>query len=265
MAITETVDLLGKGLYDDIPDVLTLSSIPTASELEYVSAEDFDATMLDKILPIAIKENIDCRKLLEIDYQWVCRCLRLLNYGPYHTANAIFCEKCGTQYGEYRVNLTSIGCKPLPDGFVNDICISRDEFIDFNEDIHIKLPTIQKMINAYKDNAFKDSSGRTKREFARICYMVSAVGTRQMLSPIDIKVIIQNEFSAADYIILRDRVSELTDYGLRAGGSVKCPKCGGDAAFIALIDDKFFRPTLGDLREWKHDRSKGKNKDASRG
>ena len=86
-----------------------------------------------------------------------------------------------------------------------------------------------------------------------------------MLSPIDIKVIIQNEFSAADYIILRDRVSELTDYGLRAGGSVKCPKCGGDAAFIALIDDKFFRPTLGDLREWKLDRSKGKNKDASRG
>ena len=42
MAISEKIELLGKGLYDDIPDQLTLKNIPTASELDYVGAEDFD-------------------------------------------------------------------------------------------------------------------------------------------------------------------------------------------------------------------------------
>lgn len=265
MAITEQIQLLGKGLYDGIPDVLTLSSIPTASELEYVGAEDFDATMLDSILPKAVKEDIDFRQLLEVDFQWICRCLRILNYGPYHTTNAIFCSECGnTSYGEYRVNLNSIDCKPIPDGFVNDILISRDEFLDFPGDVHIQLPTIQKMINAYKDKAFQTADGRVNRELARICYMISSIKGKSTLTPIEIKMIIQNDMSSADYIILKSRVAELTDYGLRAGGRAQCPRCGNkNAAFLAIVDDRFFRPTLGDLREWKHSRSSGADKDVS--
>lgn len=261
--ITEKIELLGKGLYENIPDVLTLSAIPTISELEYASGEDFDETMLEKILPKAVEENIDFKQLLEIDYQWICRCLRILNYGPYHTTNAIFCDKCGkTSYGEYIVNLNTIKCKPLPEGFVNDITISRDEFLDFDGDIHIKLPTIQKMLNSYKDKAFQTPDGKPMRELARICYMISSISGNSNLTPIEIKIKVQNELSSADYIILKDRVSELTDYGLRAGGATSCPKCGSPgAAFIALVDDRFFRPTMGDLRRWKHDRNTGKDQD----
>ena len=69
MSISEKIQLLGKGLYQNIPDELTISNIPTASELDYVGSEDFDTTMLDKILPQAVEENINFRDLLEIDYQ----------------------------------------------------------------------------------------------------------------------------------------------------------------------------------------------------
>ena len=94
--MSEKIELLGKGLYTDIPDELTLTSIPTASELDYVGSEDFEATMLDKILPQAVEEKINFRNLLEIDFQWLCRCLRILNYGPYYTTNAILCSDCGS-------------------------------------------------------------------------------------------------------------------------------------------------------------------------
>ena len=96
MAISEKIELLGKGLYEDIPDVITLHDIPTASELEFVGSEDFDATMLEKVLPQIIEEKFDCRKLLEIDFQWICRCSRILSYGPYYTTNSIFCDECGS-------------------------------------------------------------------------------------------------------------------------------------------------------------------------
>jgi len=263
MAISEQVELLGKGLYKDIPDTLTLSNIPTASELDYVGSEDFDRTMLETILPQAIKENIDFKQLLEIDFQWLCRCLRIMNYGPYHTTNAIFCDKCGrTSYGEFRVNLNTIGCKTLPDGFINDIVIPKEEFIEFDGDVHIKLPTIQDMLNASKDKAFQNAAGRTNTELARICYMISSLGNKSKMTPVEIKMSIQKNFSAADYTILRSKVSELTDYGLRAGGSAQCPKCGStSAAFVALVDDRFFRPTVGDLQQWKHDRSGRDSKD----
>ena len=263
MAISEKIELLGKGLYKDIPDTLTLTSIPTASELDYVGGEDFEKTMLDIILPKAVQESIDFNQLLEIDFQWLCRCLRILNYGPFHTTNAIFCDQCNsTSYGEYQVNLQTIGCKPLPEGFTNDIVIKKTEFIDFKGDVHVQLPTIQKMRNSEKDKAFQNSNGKVNRELARICYMITSIGGKKDLTPIEIKMKICNEFSAADYVILRDTVRELTDYGLRAGGSCQCPKCGNmSAAFIALMDDKFFRPTLGDLRAWKADR---KNSSAGR-
>lgn len=266
MAISEKVELLGKGLYEDIPDTLTLTSMPTASELDYVGSEDFEKTMIRTILPAAVQEEgIDFSKLLEIDFQWLCRCLRLLNYGPYFTTNAVFCRNCGqVSYGEYRVNLETIACKPLPDGFVNDIVIKREEFIDFDGDIHVKLPTIQQMMNARKDKAFQKADGTTDLALARMCYMISSFGNKKSLTPVDIKLAIQKDLSPADYIILQETVKDLTDYGLRIGGITQCPKCGDkEASFMALTDDKFFRPTVGDLREWKNIRSSGQGKKLS--
>lgn len=255
--LSEKIQLLGKGLYTNIPDELTLTSIPTASELDYVGSEDFEATMLDKILPIAVKESINFRDLLEIDFQWLCRCLRILNYGPYHTTNAIHCSDCKkTSYGEFRVDLQTIECKPLPEGFTNEIKIDKDSFLDFAGDIVIKLPTIQEMLNAEKDKAFINEKGQVNRPFARMCYMIKSIKGKTNLTPIEIKMLIQRELSSADYIILKDEVETLTNYGLRLGGSTVCPKCQSrNAAFIAFVDDRFLRPTLGDLREWKHSRS----------
>lgn len=255
--ISEKIQLLGKGLYDSIPDELTLTSIPTASELDYVGSEDFEATMLDKILPSAVAEKVNFRNLLEIDFQWVCRCLRLINYGPYHTTNTIYCPDCNkTSYGEFRVDLQTIECKELPEGFTNELVVSKDNFLDFKGDIKLKLPTIQDTMNAYKDKAFMNDKGHVNKELARICYMIKSIKGKTSLTPIEIKMVILNELSSADYIILKNEVAQLTDYGLRAGGSTMCPKCQSkDAAFIALVDDRFLRPTLGDLREWKHSRS----------
>lgn len=264
--ISEKVELLGKGLYSNIPDVLTLKNVPTASELDVVGSEDFDKTMLETILPESVEEKIDFYDLLEIDYQWICRCLRLLNFGPYYTTNAIFCSKCGkTSYGEYQVNLNTIACNPIPEGFVNDIKITRDEFLDFKGDVTLKLPTIRMILAAYKDKAFQSANGQTNRELARICYMIASIKGKSNLTPIDVKLMIQQQFSAADYIILKNKVTEMTDFGLRAGGVAQCPSCGhSNAAFIALPDDRFFRPTVGNLKQWKLDRSTGSDKDVSR-
>lgn len=257
MAISEKIELLGKGLYTNIPDVLTLKAIPTASELDYVGGEDFQITMLDKILPKAVEEQVDFRKLLEIDFQWVCRCLRILNYGPYHTTNAIFCPDCdGISRGEYQVDLRTIDVKTLPAGFKNEIKISKDEFIDFDGDIVIKLPTIQEMMNAEKDSLFKDANGNTNLGLARLCYMIKVIKGDSTLPIPDIKQVIEKQLSSADYILLKSRANELTDYGLRAGGKAGCPKCKSrNAAFVALVDDRFFRPTVGNLRAWKNDRN----------
>lgn len=265
-AISETCELLGKGLYDKIPDVLTLTGIPTLSELEYVSGEDFDATMLDTILPGAISEDINTRDLLEIDYNWVCRCLRFLNYGPYYTTNAIWCSHCGkTHYGEYTVDLRSIETVPLPKAFVNEMIVKRDEFLDFTGgDVVFKLPTIQQKLNWEKDNAFKRPDGSINRELARICYVIKSIGSHTNMTPFEYKMLIEKEFSPADYIVLKTKVMELSNYGLRAAGIAQCPVCGAkDANFIALTTEKFFRPTLGDLREWKQHRGKGRNEDVS--
>ena len=257
MAISEKIELLGKGLYgNEIPDILTLKSIPTGSELDYVGGEDFVATMLDTIFPKAIEEKCDFRKLLEIDFHWICRALRILNYGPYYTTNAIFCKECdAVSRGEYQVDLRSVEVKTLPAGFDNCIKISKDEFLDFDGDIVLKLPTIQDVINANADKLFVYANGERNNELARLCYMVKSFKGESQLTPADAKFKVQNNLSDADFKILKQVVSDLTDYGLRAGGTTVCPKCGsGEAAFIALVDDRFFRPTLGDLRAWKADR-----------
>lgn len=254
--ISEKIELLGKGLYKTIPDELTLKAIPTVSELEYVSSEEFEKTMLDNIFPVAIEEKCNFHELLEIDFQWICRCLRLLNYGPYHTTNAIICSKCGYIPGEARVDLRTVACKPLPEGFVNEIKLTKDEFIDFKGDVTLHLPTIQEVLNAYSDKLFQTRDGNINRDYARLCYMVTAVGKDKDLSPVTIKTRIEKDLSSADFMILKQRVLELTDYGLRAGGLCTCPKCGGETGrFLALVDDRFFRPTLGDLRSGKALRS----------
>lgn len=255
--LTEKVELLGKGVYKDIPNVLTLHAIPTISELDWAGSEDFEEVMLEKILPEAVEEKVNFKDLLEIDFQWLCRCLRVLNYGPYYTTNAIYCTHCGTtSYGEYSVNLNTVACKPLPEGFVNDIVISKDEFIDFDGDISIKLPTIQEMSNAYKDKAFQTGDGKVNTDLARLCYMIKSFKGNKTLTPVELRLRISEDLSPADYLILKEVQKSLTDYGLRAGGTTQCPKCHKDAAFIALTDDRFFRPTVGDLRKWKLDRNK---------
>ena len=258
--ISEKVELLGKGLYSTIPDILTLKSIPTASELEYVGSEDFDKVMLETILPQAVDEDVNFYDLLEIDYQYLCRCLRILNYGPYLTVNNIFCSDCGkTSHGEYRVNLNTINCIPLPANFKNELTISKEEFLDFESDIKIQLPTIRTILTAYDDKMFAQPDGEINRELARICYSVLSIGNKTTLSPVEVKAIITRDLCSADYILLKNAVSELTNYGLRAGGMTQCPKCkSNNATFIALADDRFFRPTVGDLKQWKLDRSAGK-------
>lgn len=265
MAVTEKIQLLGAGLYQNIPNELTLKALPTISELDYVGSEDFDQAMIDKILPEAVDEKIDFNNLLEIDYQWVCRCLRLLNFGPYHTTNALFCRNCRqTSYGEYRVDLRTIECKPLPEDFKNEIIIPKGSFLDFSGEVRLKLPTIRQMLTAYKDKAFMYSNGKQNRMLARICYMITSINNQTGMAPIEIKLLLEKEFSSADYIMLKEIVEDLTDYGLRAGGSAVCPKCGKlTGSFVALVDDRFFRATVGDLREWRNNRSKGTDKDLS--
>ena len=264
MAISEKIQLLGQGLYTDIPDELTLKSIPTGSELDYVGAEDFDEIMLTKILPQCIEENINPKQLLEIDYQWVLRCLRFINYGPYVSVGAIFCDECETtSRGEYMANLETVACKPLPPDFKNSMIISKDAFLDFKQDIEIHLPTIQEVLNSRKDKQFQDAFGKSNRRFARLCYMISSIGGTKM-DPVSIRMKLQKDLSSADYIILQDEVRELEDFGLRAGGTIPCPKCGNqEASFVAFIDERFFRPSVDCLRKWRDDRSRRNTKNVS--
>lgn len=254
--MSESIELLGKGIYSDIPDSLTLKAFPTVTELDYVSSEEFEKTMLETIFPQCIEEKINFHKLLEIDFQWICRCLRFLNYGPYFTTNAILCSNCGTVRTEAQVDLRTVGCKALPEGFTGDIVIKKDELIDYNQDIHLHLLTIQEALDFRKDQAFKKKDGTPNLDYARICYSISSMGQQKDITPITAKLEIEKKMSPADFKILRSTVFELTDYGLRGGGRCQCPQChSGDAAFVALADDRFFRPTVGDLRKGRNDRS----------
>ena len=269
MALSEKIELLGKSYYESqktgIPSELTLQSIPTVSELEFVTSEDFDQTMIDKILPQAVKEQIDFGNLLGIDYDWILRCLRILNYGPYYTTNVIYCKNCGRRYGEFTVDLRTVECKPLTEGFKNRMLISKDEFIDFDKDIEVKLLTIKEILMAYKDTAFQRPNGMINRQLARNCYMVQSIGGQAHLSPIEVKMKIEKEMSIADFNIFKELINEVTDFGLRAGGPCTCNKCHAtDATFIALVDDKFFRPTLVDLRTWKADKCRRALEDTAR-
>lgn len=253
--LSESLELLGKNLYTDIPGVITLQTIPVSAELEYMGSEDFEVTMIDKIFPKAIQEKAEWRKLLEIDFYWICRCIRLFNYGPYYQTNAIICRECGnTSTGDYQVDLQTIPCIPLPDDFTNNIKISKDDFINFNHDLTIKLLTIQDKMNLDKDKSFSLPNGGHDTRLARICYMITEIDGKKA-NPVETRILLNKEMSTADYQILKDLIADLANYGLQVVGATVCPKCQSKhASYIALLDDRFFRPTLGNLKQWKADR-----------
>lgn len=256
MAVSEKIELLGKNIYTDIPAQLTLKSFPTVTELDYVGSEDFEETMLNKIFPESIEEKVNFHKLLEIDFQWICRGFRFLNYGPFWTTNGFICDNCGPVRIEAQVDLRTVGCKPLPDTFSGDIVIDKDEFIDFDQPIHLHLITIQEALNMRKDPAFKRADGSPNLDYARICYCVSSIGNEKNMNPLSAKLEIEKKLSPADFKILRAKVLELTDFGLRGAGKCSCPQCHSDnAVFVALADDRFFRATVGDLKAGRNDRN----------
>lgn len=251
--MSEKIELLGT--YANIPKELTIKALSTATELDYVGSENFDQVMLDKIFPQSIEEKINFYDLLEIDFQWICRCIRFLNYGPYHTVTTLFCDNCGPVHVESRVDLRTVAVKPLPADFVNDIVIKKEDLIDYKKDIHLSLLTIKDTLAAYNDKLFFGDDGKSRKEFARMCYMIKSIGKETNVTPVQAKMLVENELSPADYQVLKEMVGELTDYGLRAGGRCQCPKCKSkNAAFIALVDDRFFRATMGDIREGRNDR-----------
>ena len=212
--------------------------------------------MLNEIFPKSIEEKVNFHKLLEIDFQWICRGFRFLNYGPYWTTSGFVCDNCGPVRIEAQVDLRTVGCKPLPDTFSNDIVIAKDDFLDFNKEVHLHMLTIQDVLNARKDKMFQKKDGSINIEYARICYSVTKIGTDKNVTPVSAKLEFEKNMSNADMKILRNRVAELTDYGLRGAGKCECPQCHSrNAVFIALADDRFFRPTVGDLKAGRDDRS----------
>ena len=165
--MSEKIELLGK--YAEIPHELTMKAVSTSVELEYVGAENFEQTMLEKILPQAVEEKINFYDLFEMDFHWICRCLRFLNFGPYHTVPTVFCDSCGPIRQETRVDLRTIGVKMLPEGFVNDIVIKKEDLLDFKKDIHLSLLTIKEALNARSDKLFFGPDGKSRKDYARMC------------------------------------------------------------------------------------------------
>ena len=255
--LSESVQLLaGEGFYKTIPTgIVKINAVPTASELEYVSSEDFDSTMVRSILPQVVENgsDIDFTELLVIDYDWLCRCLRMKSYGPFFTTDRIICPDCNKVHrGGYKVDLRNVGINVLPDNFVNSMTVSSDEFIDVKDDFVVKLLTVKDLLAMLKDNAFNRSNGKKSLTLERICYMTKQIGTNQNLTPLDVRSYIRKNVSSADYEILKSCVNDVDNYGLHAMGSVKCPVCGSiEAYFVAMQQDKFFRPAVGDVREFK--------------
>ena len=123
----------------------------------------------------------------------------------------------------------------------------------------MKLLTIQEVINARNDTAFVRVDGKADTNYARLCYSIKSIKNNTNMTPMDARTYIQKNFSAADYQILRQRFHDVANYGLRGAGAITCPKCKKEeATFIALQDERFFRPLVDDLRRWKADRTERK-------
>lgn len=262
MAIKEKLELIGtpwyRGTGQDIPSTITLTELPTASELDYVSAEDFHNVMVNDILPQSIEEGVNPKSFLESDYYWVLRALRMMNYGPYIDVRRIFCLDCGEiTDGAFQCDIRTVESKPMPKDVTSRLTIKADEFLDFDKDIELKLLTIQDVQNYEKDKQFKDASGETDGMFARLCYSIKSIGGVPS-DPVVSRNTIQSEMSPADYRILRDLSRDLTDFGLRSAGRCQCPNCrSNNAQFFCLVDEQFFRPSLDNLRGWGVDRKRG--------
>lgn len=267
MGMTEQIELLGRNLYNgEIPGILTLKSLPTTTELELVGAEEFDTKMLDEILPQALEEKIDTHKLLEFDYDYILRSLRILNYGPYYTTPLIICPTCNQIINQpAQVNLRTVECKPIPETMTkNEIRISHTEFIDFPNDIYIHLLTMGEVLAAKQDPLFKkpqnDESNKGGAAYAisdlgRTCYMIHHIADAAV-TPLEAKSTIQSKMSPADYKLLLGKINEVTDFGLRSRGSCICPRCGSPkAAYPVFIDERFFRISVADIRKWRDDKN----------
>jgi len=245
VAISEKLQLLCK--YDNIPSELTISAILTEDELRYVGDESFLDLMLTVILPKVVAEDVDFYKLFEIDFNWICRCLRILSFGPIYTTNSIFCDSChNTTYGEYKVNLNSVKCIPIPDDTPEIMRVSKHEFIDFDKDIFFKLPTIGEIQNMMKNQLFIRKDTVIDALLGRLCCMITCIGDQVDISDKSILDIFKNKMISADYQILRAIINQMTNFGLESCGKTQCPRCKSiDATFIALPDDRYY------VRPWE--------------
>lgn len=253
--LSETVVLMGKGLYSTIPDQVRIGALPTASELEYVGSEDFDRTMIRTILPEVVEDgkDMDFGELLEIDYEWLCRCIRMKSYGPFFTTNRVYCPNCNKSHkGKYVVDLRTVGINPVPDDFTNNVAVSSDEFIDVKDDFTVKLMSMKDHMAMEKDTLFQRKDGSRNVALSRICYMIKNISSKGNVTPVDVLAYIRKSMSPADYEILKSLASSYDNYGLQITGSTECPVCGSrDAYYIAFQQDKFFRPSLGDVQQFK--------------
>lgn len=253
--LSEKVVLIAQDAYSTIPNELNVNAVPTATELEYVGAEDFDKAMVNDVLPKVVddSEGMDFSELYDFDYDWLCRCLRLKSYGPYFTTNRIFCPDCNDVHrGEYQVDLRSVPITPMPKGFVNDLTIDADEFIECKDRISFKLLTVKDKMHIDQDTMFDRSDGTKNLSLARLCYQIKSIGNQKDMTPLDVRQYITKKMSAADYEILKDCVAKLTNFGMHVMGYATCPVCGSkNAYYIALQQDKFFRPSVGDIKQYK--------------
>lgn len=253
--LSEKVVLIAQDAYSTIPNELNINAVPTATELEYVGAEDFDKAMVHDVLPKVVddSEGMDFSELYDFDYDWLCRCLRLKSYGPYFTTNRIFCPDCNDAHrGEYQVDLRSVPITPMPKGFVNDLTVDADEFIDCKDRISFKLLTVKDKMHIDQDAMFDRSDGTKNLSLARLCYQIKSIGNQKDMTPLDVRQYITKKMSAADYEILKDCVAKLTNFGMHVMGYTACPVCGSkNAYYIALQQDKFFRPSVGDIKQYK--------------
>lgn len=253
--LSEKVVLIAQDAYSTIPNELNVNAVPTATELEYVGAEDFDKAMVHDVLPKVVDDSqgMDFSELYDFDYDWLCRCLRLKSYGPYFTTNRIFCPDCNDVHrGEYQVDLRSVPITPMPKWFVNDLTVDADEFIDCKDRISFKLLTVKDKMHIDQDAMFDRSDGTKNLSLARLCYQIKSIGNQKDMTPLDVRQYITKKMSAADYEILKDCVAKLTNFGMHVMGYTACPVCGSkNAYYIALQQDKFFRPSVGDIKQYK--------------
>lgn len=229
MLISEKLRLLGS--YQDIPQTLTISAMTTELELMLVSSEDYYQSMIDDIFPNIISEKFNYLNLLEVDFQWICRCLRILSYGPETTITAITCPDCGqVSYGEYKINFNSVGCSEIP----NRLRSGRDVIYIGDNEFWYHLLTMKEVISL-----------SDQPDVHKLVSMICGY-SHYIDDDIETKLYWVNKLSCAEYVILSSKLKEVSNLGLCDRGNVQCPKCfSKNSVFILPKDDKFF------VRPWE--------------